>query len=228
MPRGGGDPESGWPSWSRIWFEVRPTNLSEGDFHDDHRHYRIDRARREGSRHRRAAPDGAVHGPAADGARRRGALRRRLRREERRAAEQQERLPRPNLGHPRRQRRAEDPQAAPGQLLPRVPRATAHRREGPHGRDPGSLCPGHLDPFGRRPGQGARHERGVQEPGEPAMRRTRRARRRLPEPTDRGRLAVPVDRRHLRQDTRGWTHRQRGGDSGGGRQYRRPSARCWA
>ena len=52
--------------------EVRPTNHVRGDIHDDHRHYGIDRARREGSRHRRAAPDGAVHGPAADGARRRG------------------------------------------------------------------------------------------------------------------------------------------------------------
>ena len=57
----------------------------------------------------------------------------------------------------------------------------------------------------------------------PAVRRTRRARRRLPEPPDRGRLAVPVDRRHLRQDARGRAHRERGGDSGGGREHRRPA-----
>ena len=31
--------------------------------------------------------------------------------------------------------------------------------------DPGGLHPGHLDPLGRRPGQGARHERHFQEPG---------------------------------------------------------------
>ena len=39
------------------------------------------------------------------------------------------------LGHARRQRRAEDPQAAPGQLLPRVPGAPANGREGAHRRD---------------------------------------------------------------------------------------------
>ena len=55
------------------------------------------------------------------------------------------------------------------------------------------------------------------------VRRARRARRRLPEPPDRGRLAVPVDRRHLRQDARGRAHRERGRDSGGGRQYRGPA-----
>src|SRR6187455_3813103 len=59
---------------------------------------------------------------------------------------------------------------------------------------------------GRRAGQGARHERRVQEPGVTAVRRARRARRRVPEPADRGRLALPVDRRHLRQDPRGRAH----------------------
>jgi putative transposase len=48
--------------------------------------------------------------------------------------------------------------------------------------DPGSLRPRHLHPLGRRPGQGARHERRVQEPGQPAVQRARRARRRVPEP----------------------------------------------
>ena len=140
-----------------------------------------------------------------------------------RAAEQPQRLPRAHLGHPRRQRRAEDPQAAPGQLLPRVPGAPAHGREGPDRRHPGGLRPGHLHPLGGRPGQGAGHERRVQEPGQPPVRRTRRARGRVPEPPDRGRLAVPVDRRHLRQDPRGRPHRERGGDSGGGREHRWPA-----
>ena len=38
----------------------------------------------------------------------------------------------------------------PGFLEPR-----RHGREGADGRDPGSLHPGHLDPLGRRSGQGA-------------------------------------------------------------------------
>jgi putative transposase len=42
----------------------------------------------------------------------------------------------------------------------------------------------------------------------PAVRRARRAGGRLPQPSDRGRLAVPVDRRHLRQGPRGRLHRQ--------------------
>jgi len=39
--------------------------------------------------------------------------------------------------------------AAPGQLLPRLPRAAPDGREGAHGCDPGGLHPGHLDPVGR-------------------------------------------------------------------------------
>ncbi|MEY9625380.1 hypothetical protein ABIA27_000415 [Sinorhizobium fredii] len=37
-------------------------------------------------------------------------------------------------------------------LLPLVPGAAAHGREGADGGHPGSLCAGHLDPLGRRPG----------------------------------------------------------------------------
>ncbi len=36
--------------------------------------------------------------------------------------------------------------------------------------DPGRLHPGHLDPLGRRAGQGHGHERHLQEPGQPAVR----------------------------------------------------------
>ncbi len=42
----------------------------------------------------------------------------------------------------RRQRRVEVPQAAPGHLLPRVPRAPAHRREGSDRGHPGGLRAG--------------------------------------------------------------------------------------
>ena len=72
--------------------------------------------------------------------------------------------------------RAAHPQAAQGQLLPGLPGAAADGREGADRGDPGSLRPGHLDPLGRRPGQGDGHERHLQEPGQPAVRGDRRAR----------------------------------------------------
>jgi hypothetical protein len=43
--------------------------------------------------------------------------------------------------------------------------------EGANHDDPGGLRAGHLDPLGRRAGQGARHDRHQQEPGEPPVRR---------------------------------------------------------
>ena len=47
------------------------------------------------------------------------------------------------------------PKLRQGQLLPGLPGAAADGREGADGGDPGGLHPGHLDPLGRRPGQGA-------------------------------------------------------------------------
>ena len=41
------------------------------------------------------------------------------------------------------------PQAAEGQLLPGLPRAASHGREGTRRRDSGSLHPGHLETLGR-------------------------------------------------------------------------------
>ena len=58
-----------------------------------------------------------------------------------------------DLGDPRRHGRAAHPEAAQGQLLPRLPGAAADGREGADGGDPGSLHPGHLDPLGRRSGR---------------------------------------------------------------------------
>ena len=46
------------------------------------------------------------------------------------------------------------------------------------------------------------HERHLEEPGQPALRGDRRAREGLPRPADRGRLAVSVDRRDLREGAR--------------------------
>ena len=78
---------------------------------------------------------GAGHGERSDG-----------------PAQPAQRLSRPRLGDPRRHRRAAHPQAAPGQLLPGLPRAPPHGREGADRGDPGSLRPGHLDPLGGRSG----------------------------------------------------------------------------
>jgi len=50
----------------------------------------------------------------------------------------------------------------------------------------GGLHPGDLDPLGGRPGQGHGHERDLQEPGQPAVRRNRRAGAHLPGAADRG------------------------------------------
>ena len=102
---------------------------------------------------------------APDGVGDRDAVRRRARRAQRRADQPAQRLSRPRLAYPGRHRRAADPEAAPRQLLSRLPRAAPHGREGADGGHPGGLHPGHLDPLGRRPGQGARHGGHQQEPG---------------------------------------------------------------
>src|SRR5579883_239843 len=99
----------------------------------------------------------------------------------------------------------------PGFLEPRG-------REGTHGGDPGGLHPRHLDPLGRRPGQGDGHERHLQEPGQPTVRGDRPAGEGLPRPADRGRLAISVDRRHLCEGPAGRPHRLGRRDRRGRRQ----------
>ena len=80
-------------------------------------------------------------------------------------------------------------------VLPRLPGAAAPCREGAHRRRAGGLHPGHLDPLRRRPRQGARHERHLEEPSEPTVRGDRRAREDVPRSANRGRLALPVSTR---------------------------------
>src|SRR5512143_2436945 len=63
------------------------------------------------------------------------------------------------------------------------PCASPGGREGAHGGDPGGLHRGRLDALGRRPGQGARHERYFQEPSLASVRRDRRQGQGLPRPT---------------------------------------------
>jgi hypothetical protein len=63
-----------------------------------------------------------------------------------------------------------EPQAQEGQLLPRLSGAAPGGREGARGGDPGGARARHLDPLGRRAGQGARHGRHLQEPGQPPVR----------------------------------------------------------
>ena len=62
--------------------------------------------------------------------------------------------------------RAAHPEAAQGQLFPRLPGAAPDGREGADGGDPGGLHPGRLDPLGRRTGPGDGHDRHLQEPGQ--------------------------------------------------------------
>jgi hypothetical protein len=62
------------------------------------------------------------------------------------------------------------PKLRKGSLLPGFPGAAAGGREGTHGSHPGSLRAGHLDALGRRAGQGARHGRHLEEPGQPPVR----------------------------------------------------------
>ena len=62
------------------------------------------------------------------------------------------------------------PKLRQGSYNTRIPGAPSHCREGADGRHPGSLHPGHLNPLGGRPGQGAGHDRRIQEPGQPPVR----------------------------------------------------------
>ncbi len=78
---------------------------------------------------------------------------------------------------------------------------TPHGRESPGRRDPGGLCLGRLDAFLGQTRQSYGHERNLQEPLQPAVRRHRRARERVPRSAARGRLAVRVDRCDLREAT---------------------------
>ena len=68
------------------------------------------------------------------------------------------------LGDTGRDGRAADPEAAQGQLLPRLPGAAADGREGALDGDPGGLCAGRVDALGRRSRTGNGHERDLEEP----------------------------------------------------------------
>ena len=176
----------------------------------------------EERRRRSLARDDRLCRRAADGARGAGPDRRRLWRALAGPAGAAQRLPRPGLGDPRRDGRAAHPQAQEGQLLPGLPGAAAGGGEGADGGDPGGLRAGHLDPLGRRAGQGAGHGRHLQEPGQPPVRGDRRAGADLPRAADRGRLALSLDRRDLREGARGRAHRLGRGDHRRRGQHRRP------
>ena len=122
----------------------------------------------------------------------------------------------------RRHRAGGDPEAAQGQLFPVVSRASPRRREGADRGHPGSLRARRLDALGRRSGQGDGHDRHLQEPGVAAVRGDRRARQGVPQPADRRQLALPVDRRHLREGARRRQDRLRCRDNRCRRQHGRP------
>src|SRR5215212_8929345 len=82
------------------------------------------------------------------------------------------------------------------------PRAPPDRREGAGGGGAGGLRPRRLDARRRRPGEGARRRRHVEEPGPAALRRHRHPRERLPQPPAGGQVALSLARRHLPQGAR--------------------------
>ncbi|ETW11223.1 transposase [Roseivivax marinus] len=89
---------------------------------------------------------------------------------ERRAPGATQRLPRPRLADPRRERGALHSEAADGQLLPILPRAATGGGEGADGGHPGSLCPRRLDARDGRSREGHGRDRHLQEPGQPVVR----------------------------------------------------------
>jgi hypothetical protein len=74
---------------------------------------------------------------------------------------------------------------------------------------------------GDKPRQGFGHDRHLQKPGQPAVRGDRRAGASLPRTADRGRLALSVDRRYLRQSA------PERADCLGSRHYRRWRQQRW-
>jgi hypothetical protein len=122
---------------------------------------------------------------------------------------------------------AGDPEAAEGVLLPDLPGTAAGGGEGAGGRDPGGLRAGRLDALGGRAGEGDGDDGDLQEPGVPPVRGHRRAGQDLPGPSDRGQLAVPVDRRHLREGARVGEDRVRCRDNSGCGEHRRPARGAW-
>ena len=119
------------------------------------------------------------------------------------------------------------PRLRKGSYFPSFLEPRRHGREGADGGDPGSLHPGHLHPLGRRSGQGDGDERHLEEPGVAAVRGDRRAGEGLPRPADRGRLAVPLDRRHLCEGPPGRPHCPGRRHRRGWRQCRWPARGAW-
>jgi Transposase, Mutator family len=112
---------------------------------------------------------------------------------------------------------ATHPEAAPGLVLPALPRAAQDQRESTGRRHPRGLDRRRLDPPRRRSRAGHGPHRHLQEPGLQALQGHRRAGRRLSRPSARRRLVLSLARRHLSPATRGRPHRDR---RGGGRRRR--------
>ena len=77
------------------------------------------------------------------------------------------------MGDARRDGGVAYPEAAQGQLLPGISGASAADRKGAHGSCAGGVRARRIDSLGRQPGEGDGHERHLQKPGEPALRRDR-------------------------------------------------------
>ncbi len=160
---------------------------------------------------------------AADGLRRGRADRRGPLRAQRGAHDAAQRLSPPRLRHAAGDARSEDPEAAQGLVLSRLPRAAPHDRAGLGGGDPGGLDPGRLDPQGGRPRAGDGDERDLEEPGVGAVQGHRCPGELLPGAADRGGLDLPVARRDLPEGARERAHRVGGGHNRHGREHRWPA-----
>ena len=168
---------------------------------------------------------------AADGARRRGGDRRGPLRARGWTAHLAQRLSGPRVQDPARRAEPAGAEAAPGLVLPRLPRAAPDLGEGGGGGDPGSLDRRRVDAPGRRPGTGHGAHRHLQEHGLEAVQGDRRAGARLPRTAAHRRLALPLARCHLpqgppgREDRLGRRHNRRGGQHRRPPRDRRPRAR---
>ena len=144
---------------------LRCNTQSQPSPHDDRRQNGTSRTDPEEHRRRLPARHRRAHAAPADGLRGRRADRGFASRTQRRAVDLPQRLAAAPTGNPAGHARSEDPQVAPRLLLPGFPGAAQDGREGADRRHPGGLEPGRLDPQGRRPRPGPRHDGDLHVPG---------------------------------------------------------------
>src|ERR1700735_3153550 len=91
----------------------------------------------------------------------------------------------------------------------------------------GSLCAGRVHPLGRRSGSGNGHDRHIQKPGQPTVRRDRRQDRHVPQSSFGRRLALSLVGCDLCEGPPGRAHRLGRSDHRNRRQCRWPARSAW-